>query len=244
MLTVALFFFVSTGVIAQTYYQKSGSGNSLSQRLGTSHDLIMSIPLNEEVKVVNELASECSELMYEGSTGEVNERLFSEEKTINLNSSLSRSSGYTTALGLRAGYTSGISFKHFVSGKAAWELILGSRWHGFSVTALYELHQGNALGVSGLSWVYGIGARAGFYDGRHYYKKGNCNDPNNPKCYDYYYNNNRGMTALGIVGIGGLEYKFKEIPFTVSLDLIPVAYLNHHNRGFIDGSFSLRYIIK
>jgi hypothetical protein len=229
MLPVALFLIVSTG-IAQTH--SVGYINDLKPIIGL--DLIKFTPLNGEVSVINQVDPESSEVTQN----------LSEEESITLNSNLNRSSGYTTALGLRAGYTSGISFKHFVSGKAAWELIVGSRWHGVSVTALYELHQGNALGVSGLSWVYGIGARAGFYDGRHYYKKGNCNDPNNPKCYDYYDRNGRGMTALGIVGIGGLEYKFKEIPFTVSLDLIPVAYLNHHNRGFIDGSFSLRYIIK
>jgi hypothetical protein len=268
MLTVALFLIVNTG-IAQTYYVKSGNGINLRQGPGTGHAVIMSIPQNGEVKVVRQVNSEWSEVTYKGSTGYVNTQNLSEEKSRTQNpgsnnqrtnnnntqrnannqrssSSSSGYNGYTTAIGLRGGYTSGVSIKHFFSGNSAWELVLGSRWHGFSVTALYELHQGNALGVPGLTWEYGIGARAGFYDGRYYYKgkRGNCNDPHNPKCYNYYYNYGPGMTAWGLVGIGGLEYNFKEIPFTISLDLIPVVYLNHYNRGFMDGSISLRYILK
>lgn len=231
MHTFALFLIVSTG-IAQTSIVNANS--NLWPVQGTNHMEIMLIPQNGEVNRINQVDPQSSE---------VTQNLSEVESTINFSSN--RSSGYTTALGLRGGYTSGISFKHFVSGNAAWELVVGSRWHGLSVTAIYELHKGNALGVSGMSWVYGIGARAGFYDGRYYYKgKKGCNDPNNPKCYDYYDRNGRGMTALGIVGIGGLEYKFKEIPFTISLDLIPVVYLNHYNNGFLDGSVSLRYIIK
>jgi uncharacterized protein YraI len=260
LLTVALFMICSSG-FAQTFYVKSGNGINLRQGPGTGHAVVMSIPHNGEVKVVRQVNAEWYEVEHKGSKGYVHSQNLSEEKTRSQNnrSNNQRNSntgktsstssgyyGYTTAIGLRGGYTSGLSLKHFVSGNSAVELILGSRWHGFSVTALYELHKGNALGVPGLAWEYGIGARAGFYDGRYYYrdKRGNCQDPNNPKCYNYYYNHGPGMTALGIVGIGGLEYNFREIPFTISLDLIPVVYLNHYNRGFMDGSLSLRYILK
>lgn len=61
-------------------------------------------------------------------------------------------SGYTTGLGLRGGYTSGISIKHFVRSNAALEGILGTRWEGFSLTGLYEWHKPNALGVRQLTW--------------------------------------------------------------------------------------------
>jgi hypothetical protein len=158
-------------------------------------------------------------------------------------------SSYTTAIGLRAGYTSGFSLKHFVNQNAAVEVVLGSRWHGFNVTAMYQLHRGNALGIPNLSWQYGLGARVGFYDAhRYYYYRGygKCKDPYNPKCgnYYYYYRDGRPLTAWGIVGIGGLEYAFPEIPLTVSFDLIPYFYVNHPYRGFMDGSISLRYVLK
>ncbi len=154
-------------------------------------------------------------------------------------------SGYTTAIGVRGGYTSGITLKHFVNSKAALELILGaSRWRGTSITGIYEWHKKNALEVPELSWVYGLGARLGFYDGRYYYDgyRGPCNDPSNPKCPNYW--GDRTFAAIGIVGIGGLEYKFKDAPLTIGIDLIPYFYLQHYRGNFLDGSFSLRYTLK
>lgn len=260
-----LLLLLSFQSFAQTYYVKSGNGINLRKGPGTNHAVVMSIPQNGEVKVIKKENSEWYQVKYKGETGYVNAQNLSEERSrpqsTSSNSSPNRQrnsntqksysgstgySGYTTSIGLRGGYTSGVSIKHFVKSNAAVEVVLGSRWHGYSLTALYEVHKGNALGIPGMSWEYGIGARAGFYDGRYYYKynRGNCKDPYNPKCYSYYNYHNPNLTALGLVGIGGLEYQFKEIPFTVSLDLIPVFYINHWNRGFMDGSVSLRYIIK
>lgn len=138
---------------------------------------------------------------------------------------------YSTGIGLRGGFTSGLSVKHFVSDKAAVEGIIGSRWHGFSLTGLYELHTRNALKVSSLSWEYGIGARVGFYDGRYY--RG---------WKDKVYYDDRNYTAVSIVGIFGLEYQFHEIPFTVGLDIMPYADITGRSDSWIDGSLSFRYI--
>lgn len=154
-------------------------------------------------------------------------------------------SGYTTAIGIRGGYTSGITLKHFVNSQAAVELIVGaSRWRGTSITGIYEWHKKNALEVPELSWVYGVGARLGFYDGRYYYDgyRGPCNDPRNPKCPAYW--DDRAFAAIGIVGIGGLEYKFKDAPLTIGIDLIPYFYFQHYRGNFIDGSLALRYTLK
>lgn len=268
LFTLALLLLAVPG-FAQTYYVKSGNGINLRKGPSTDHALVMSIPHNGEVKVIKKENSDWYQVKYKGETGYVHSQNLSEEKSriqssnsnsrTNSSSNNQRSStiqksssgssgysGYTTSIGLRGGYTSGISIKHFVNSNSAVEVVLGSRWHGYSVTAMYQIHKGNALGIPGMSWEYGLGGRAGFYDGRYYYKynRGKCNDPYNPKCYNYYNYHNPNLTALGIVGIGGLEYQFKEIPFTISLDLIPVIYLNHYNRGFMDGSLSLRYIIK
>lgn len=154
-------------------------------------------------------------------------------------------SGYTTAIGVRGGYTTGVTLKHFVNNKAALELILGaSRWRGTSITGIYEWHKKNALEVPELSWVYGVGARIGFYDGRYYYDgfRGPCNDPRNPKCPAYW--GDRNFAAIGIVGIGGLEYKFKDAPITIGLDLIPYFYFQHYRGNFVDGSLAIRYTLK
>ncbi|MFC3414296.1 hypothetical protein [Algoriphagus hitonicola] len=151
-------------------------------------------------------------------------------------------SGYRTAIGVRGGYTSGVTFKHFVNSRAAIEVILGaSRWRGTSLTGIYEWHKPGALEVAELSWVYGFGARLGFFDGRNYYAGygGPCNDPGNPKCPAYW--DGRSFAAIGLVGIGGLEYKFNDAPVTIGLDLIPYIYFQHYRGNFIDGSLSVRY---
>lgn len=154
-------------------------------------------------------------------------------------------SGYTTAIGIRGGYTSGLTLKHFVNNKAAVEIIVGaSRWRGTSLTGIYEWHKKNAFEVPELSWVYGLGARIGFYDGRDYYDgyNGKCNDPRNPKCPSYW--GDRSFAAIGVVGIGGLEYKFKDAPVTIGVDLIPYFYFQHYRGNFIDGSIAIRYTLK
>ncbi|MEO8147911.1 MAG: hypothetical protein ABI723_09760 [Bacteroidia bacterium] len=137
---------------------------------------------------------------------------------------------YKTGIGLRGGWTSGLSIKHFISGTGAIEGILGTRWHGLSVTGLYEINKANALGVSRLSWEYGGGVRFGFYNGRYYHEWN-----------DKFYYNDRDYTVVSIVGIFGLEYHFEEVPFTLGLDLMP--YFDFVGRGdsFIDGSLSFRY---
>lgn len=258
--TIALLLISNSG-IAQTNYVNSANGVNLRSGAGTNHSVITTIPHNGEVKVIKN-EGEWTKVEYNGQTGYVSSKLLSEEKSKNQNSNSGNSNnnksnsnssqsstssgdfGYTTAIGLRGGFTSGITFKHFIKSNAALEFIIGSRWRGFSISGLYELHKGNAFGISELTWEYGIGARVGFYNGRYYYNysPGNCKDPNNPKCNGYW--ENRTLTAIGIIGIGGLEYKFNEIPITISLDLMPYFYFNHWGGNFIDGSLAVRYILK
>lgn len=151
-------------------------------------------------------------------------------------------SGYATSLGLRGGYTSGISLKHFIKSNAALEFVLGTRWEGYSFTALYEWHTNNAFNAQQLTWVYGLGARIGNYRGDRFYNSRNCNDPNDKRCGNYW--GDRSLTAVGLVGIAGLEFVFDEIPISLSLDIMPVIYLNYWGGTFFDGSASIRYILK
>jgi len=140
-------------------------------------------------------------------------------------------SGYKTAVGIRGGWNSGITLKHFISNDAALEVIVGSRWRGVNVTGLYEIQKGNALDVSRLSWEYGLGARIGTYNGR-YYRDG----------YKNFTYENRDYTIVSLVGIFGMEYYFEEIPFTLGLDLMPYIDFIGNGNGFIDGSLAFRYV--
>lgn len=127
---------------------------------------------------------------------------------------------YQNAIGLRAGPTSGLTFKHFMGSNAV-EGILGF-WHsGFSLTGLYEIHA-NA-GLPGLKWYYGGGGHVAVQPSSYYYKQYR---------NDYYYRYRDQGVALGIDGIVGLEYKIKPIPFAISLDIKPLIEINNHGDVF------------
>lgn len=146
----------------------------------------------------------------------------SAQAQLNFNRS-AESATYSTAIGLRAGETSGLTFKKFVGGPNAIEFIVGVWPYGFSATGLYERHA-NA-GLEGLNWYYGGGGHVAEQSGRIYYAY-------RDRRYDYYYRSGSDL-GIGIDGIVGLEYKIKPIPFAVSLDLKPFLEVNTAGAAFI-----------
>jgi hypothetical protein len=133
-------------------------------------------------------------------------------------SKTSNSSTYKTALGVKVWDGGGISFKQFVSGNNAIELI-GYFWsRGTRITGLYEIH--NPLGdTGGLQWYIGPGAHVGFYNTK--YGDG---------------------AFIGLDGVLGLDYKFKKAPINMSLDWQP-SFEFGDNRGFVGswGGLGIRY---
>lgn len=133
---------------------------------------------------------------------------------------------YKTGIGLRAGFASGLTIKHFLDSKKAIEGIFDSRWHGFSVTGLYEVHA-RAFDTNRLNWYYGLGGHIGFWDTK----------------YKNWGDNSGNYTIVGIDGILGLEYNFEEIPFNLSIDWKPAFNVIGYSGFWGDGgALSLRYI--
>lgn len=135
---------------------------------------------------------------------------------------------YKTGIGLRAGYPAGLTLKHFFSRNASFEGLLSTRWRGFEVTGLYEINK-PAFDVERLHWYYGFGAHIGFWNGK----------------YTYYYWGTSGSqyTVVGIDGILGLEYNFKEIPVNLGIDWKPAFNVIGYTGFWADGmAISLRYI--
>jgi hypothetical protein len=138
----------------------------------------------------------------------------------------SNAQDYNTGIGLRGGFGTGLTIKHFLHGNKAVEGIFDSRWHGFSVTGLYEVHT-RAFDVDRLNFYYGIGGHIGFWDGQYYWN----------------HNDDRNYTVIGIDGILGLEYNFKEIPFNIGVDWKPAFNLTDSSGFWGDGgAISIRYI--
>ena len=135
--------------------------------------------------------------------------------------------GYGTGIGLRGGLSNGLTVKHFMGEKTAIEGILSSRWGGFNITGLYEIHNASAFGVENLNWYYGLGAHIGFWSGK---------DVGWAKDDDDY-------TVIGVDGIIGIEYNFKEFPFNIGLDWKPAFNLSGNTEFWGDGgALSIRYV--
>jgi opacity protein-like surface antigen len=133
---------------------------------------------------------------------------------------------YNTAIGVRGGLYNGLTIKHFMKSNVAVEGIITTRWQGYNVTGLYEIHA-PAFDTRRLKWYYGIGGHIGFWDGNdvHWGKK------------------DENYTVIGVDGILGLEYSFKEIPFNVSLDWKPAFDLIGYSHFWGDGgAFSVRFM--
>lgn len=139
-------------------------------------------------------------------------------------------SSYKSAIGLRFGYPLSVSYKHFISDPGAIEVFAGFRnysgYSWFNVAGLYE-HHSAISSVEGLQWYVGGGASAffwnfdaGIYDG--------------------------SSTSFGIMGALGLDYKFANAPFELSVDWLPTFFLNGYGNGFGAGygSLAARYTLK
>lgn len=142
-----------------------------------------------------------------------------------------RKATYNHALGLRAGGTSGITYKHFISSSSAIEGILGFWYNGISLTGLYEGYA--PTGLQGLKWYYGGGAHVATYSRYDYVRENR-----------YWYRNHTSGYAIGIDGIVGLEYKIPPIPVAISFDLKPTFEIGGSGYGamFLDPGFGLKFL--
>jgi hypothetical protein len=121
---------------------------------------------------------------------------------------------YSTAIGVRAGWTSGLTIKQFVGPSLAVEGMISAWPRDLSATLLLEKHQ-SISGARGLSLYYGGGGHARFFTHRYrevYYHKGR-----------YWYATGSAGTGMGvgIDGVLGIEYKIPDVPVAFSLDLKP-----------------------
>lgn len=133
---------------------------------------------------------------------------------------------YTTGIGLRAGVSNGLTVKHFISNDAALEGILHTRWGGFVITGLYEVHK-DISDVKGLMWFFGGGAHLGSWNA----------GSNRP-----WGDRNRSETVVGLSGIIGLDYAFADVPIGLSLDWKPTFNFSGQRYWGDEVALSIRFI--
>lgn len=145
---------------------------------------------------------------------------------------------YRTGIGLRGGYTYGLTVKHFVNSNSAVEGIISPRWEGVLITGLYEKHA-TAFQVQRLQYYGGIGAHVGLwnFDEHHH-------DHHPWFHHDKHRHDHDHHNVIGVDLILGLEYAFKEIPFSVGVDWKPgLNLIGHQGIWLEDVAFNLRFLI-
>jgi hypothetical protein len=143
-------------------------------------------------------------------------------------SAQAKGSNYKAAIGLRAGETSGITFKLHTSQSSGVEFIAGVWSNWFSLTGLYEKNA-PAFDVNGMEWYYGGGGHVAFASDNYYHE-------------GHSYSRSEAY-ALGLDGIVGLEYKIPEIPFAISLDMKPLIEIDGNGYFYFafDPGFGLKF---
>ena len=127
---------------------------------------------------------------------------------------------YNTAIGIRGAGTSGLTIKHFTQNSRAIEGILGFYPNAFSVTVLVEQYV-NAFDTPGLNWYYGAGGHVAATNNKY------------PDREYWGYRRDDGDVGLGVDGIIGMEYKIREIPFAISLDVKPFLEVTTSGNVFL-----------
>ena len=123
---------------------------------------------------------------------------------------------YKNAIGGRFGLANGLSFKTFNKSNKAFDFILNFQskndYDDFQFTALYEIH--NPINnADGLRWYYGVGGDIG---SRRY------------KATE------EKTMLLGVDGVLGLDYKFRDAPINLALDWKPNFILSPNTE--VDGT--------
>ena len=135
------------------------------------------------------------------------------------------------AIGLRLGFPISITYKQFISEKAAIEGILGTRgFVGFRTTTLagaYLIH--NVLlddDFGELRWYFGGGGSL------------------NLSSYNTLFVRDAGRFAIGAQGYIGVDYTFNGAPINLSLDWVPTFLFLGNQDGFSGeyGGLAIRYI--
>jgi len=136
---------------------------------------------------------------------------------------------FDSAVGLRLGYPTSVTYKKFISETNALEAYAGYRsFVGASfvtVSGAYQIHK-DIESVDRLQWYYGGGASV----------------------YLWSVDFGSGSTSIGLQGYLGLSYTLNNTPVNFSVDWIPTFFINGlegYGRGFGGGygTLAVRYVL-
>ncbi len=141
------------------------------------------------------------------------------------------------AFGIRGGLSSGFEYRVFSGELSSYKVLLSTRKRGLQLTGLKEFHIPDVFDIGEpVSFVYGIGAHAGF-------ETWNVDYYDIVYPYGLYLERKTGVIA-GLDALAGLEYTIPQIPLVVGVEVKP--YFNLFGRDFFqlqpfDFAFTVKY---
>jgi hypothetical protein len=132
---------------------------------------------------------------------------------------------YKSAVGLRLGDPTGVTFKTFISKTNALEAIVGTGYWGHNLvfTGYYQWQKPTGW-TPNLDWYAGPGVHVGFWN-------------------DYYQEEYQTGILVGIDGVIGLEYTLDDIPLNFSFGVGPtIQFTSSPGWYYWNGGISVRYI--
>ena len=146
---------------------------------------------------------------------------------------------HTRQAGVRLGYRSGIFYQvssETGNAETAYNGMLSFRDHGIQLTGLRIIYENSLNGISpNLFFGWGYGGHAGFIYSDHVRSMGE----------DFYFHDERFCPQLGVDGWLAAEYRIRDIPIIVSLNIKP--YFEVTIPAFVrlmpgDVGFSISYV--
>lgn len=147
---------------------------------------------------------------------------------------------YEQSGGVRLGYTSGLTYKKFLAGEEAVEVLLSGRNEGFQITTMYVSHHPMEFSFNDRFYAYfGIGGHIGLENYGNLRKIIVDDDPLEFRYEDAAY------FTMGADGLLGIEYRWLSVPVTIGFDVKP--YFNYigmrYTRAlFWDSAISFKYV--
>ncbi len=147
---------------------------------------------------------------------------------------------YEKSAGIRLGYTSGITFKNFVTESEAVEFILSGRNDGMQITGIYQFHEPMEFRFNKKFYLhYGVGGHVG-YEKFDNLAKVLTNEAGNEFAFEA-----KSFFTMGVDASLGLEYRALEVPATIGFDIKPIFNfigMRHTQGRFWDAAISFKYV--
>ena len=141
----------------------------------------------------------------------------------------------TKEVGIRLGYTSGVSFRVNLTEELSYEGQLGYRDKGAIFTVLRQDHMEIGMDQHGnWNFIYGMGAHTGFY----------FTDSYKIFFHEVYFGREIFTPVIGFDGYVAIEYKMVEAPITFGVSYQPfmeISLKQIFGVNFWDFGFSVKY---